>query len=192
MMKATNKKIKAIKKNNQGFTLVELLVAVTILTLVVSPLLSAFVTSARINSMSKTKHEATVVAENVFEGIKNFGIEETKNECQAFDSSTFKIIAGSVGGAKASVTYNSEKSYNEKYVFTLKNVSTSSDLTFDIVAEVTRNEDKTNASSATDTLMSNFNLRKKSYFDVVVTVYKDADDASTQVAQFTGSVLDYA
>jgi prepilin-type N-terminal cleavage/methylation domain-containing protein len=191
-MKATEKKQQL---DNKGFTLVEILVAVTILTLVVTPLLSAFVTSARVNAMAKTKHQATVVAENVFEGIKNFGIEEAKSECQSFNASTFKIIAGSVGDGKVISQSVDSTTGAKNYEFLLSQVEVD-DINFDIQIKIKQNISKTDAAdaseaAASDAQLASFGLRKKSYYDVVVTVYKSSDTA-TSVAQFTGSLLDYA
>lgn len=58
------------KINNKGITLVELIVAITILMLVSGTLLSAFVSSMRMSKKSRDLHRATTVAQNVMEGIK--------------------------------------------------------------------------------------------------------------------------
>lgn len=58
------------QKNDQGFSLVEVLVAVTILALVVGPLLYSFVTAVRINSRSKHSMEASAAAQNAMEQVK--------------------------------------------------------------------------------------------------------------------------
>lgn len=63
-------------KNNSGFTLVELLVAIAILAIVVAPLLHSFVTGARLNAKSKKIMDATTVAQNVMEDIKATSLEE--------------------------------------------------------------------------------------------------------------------
>lgn len=55
---------------DQGFSLVEVLVAVTILALVVAPLLYSFVTAVHINSRSKHSMEAAAAAQNAMEQVK--------------------------------------------------------------------------------------------------------------------------
>lgn len=64
------------KLNNKGITLVELIVAITILMLVSGTLLSAFVSSMRMSKKSRDLHRATTVAQNVMEGIKLKSAEE--------------------------------------------------------------------------------------------------------------------
>ena len=53
--------------NNEGFSLVELLIAIVILSIIVVPLLHSFVTSARTNAKSRTTMHATAIAEDVME-----------------------------------------------------------------------------------------------------------------------------
>lgn len=65
-----------MRKNNKGLSLVELLVAITILAIIVAPLLRLFVLSARINLKSKTNLNAVTIAENVMEGVKANSIED--------------------------------------------------------------------------------------------------------------------
>ncbi|MDE6388667.1 MAG: prepilin-type N-terminal cleavage/methylation domain-containing protein [Lachnospiraceae bacterium] len=68
---------KAYRKNpNAGFSLVELLIAVTILAIIVAPLLHMFVTSTRINVKSRQTLRATTVAQDIMEGLKAYTLEE--------------------------------------------------------------------------------------------------------------------
>lgn len=61
--------------NNQGLTLVELLVSIAILAIVAGFILQPFITSARVNNKSRNLHRATTVAQNVMEGINLQSIE---------------------------------------------------------------------------------------------------------------------
>ncbi len=58
------------KLNNKGFTLVELILAISILAVIVGPFLHAFMTSTRMNVRSRNKSQATTLAQNVMEGLK--------------------------------------------------------------------------------------------------------------------------
>ena len=51
--------------NNEGFSLIELLIAIVILSIIVVPLLHSFVTSARTNAKSRNTMHATAIAEDV-------------------------------------------------------------------------------------------------------------------------------
>lgn len=57
------------KLNNKGMTLVEIILTVTILVLVSSFILSAFISSMRAANKARETHRATTVAQNIMEGI---------------------------------------------------------------------------------------------------------------------------
>lgn len=63
-------------KSNKGFTLIELIVAVTILVLVVMPMAHVFWNAVNGNGKAKKKHSATVVAQNVMEKYKFTSMED--------------------------------------------------------------------------------------------------------------------
>ena len=64
------------KLNNKGMTLVEIIITITILTLVSAFILSAFVSSMRAATKSRDVHRATTVAQNIMEGINLKTAEE--------------------------------------------------------------------------------------------------------------------
>lgn len=66
------------KSSNAGFSLVELLIAVTILAIIVIPLLHMFITSTRINVKSRQMLRATTVAQDIMEGLKAYNLEEVR------------------------------------------------------------------------------------------------------------------
>lgn len=61
--------------NNSGFSLVELLIAVTILAIIVTPLLHSFLTSIRTNAKARNTMHATAIAEDVMEEFEAYGID---------------------------------------------------------------------------------------------------------------------
>ena len=71
---------KRSKAANAGFSLVELLIAVTILAIIVIPLLHMFVTSTRINVKSRQTLRATTVAQDIMEGLKAYNLEEVRTQ----------------------------------------------------------------------------------------------------------------
>ena len=74
--KNANRKDK--RKQNKGFTLVEVLIAMTILAIIVAPLLHAFVTASRTNAKAKQLMKATTLAQNVMEELKERYIKAKK------------------------------------------------------------------------------------------------------------------
>lgn len=64
-----------MRKDNKGFTLVELMIAVVILAIIVTPFLHSFLTVTKINNKSRRLFRTTTVAENVMEGLSGLKIE---------------------------------------------------------------------------------------------------------------------
>lgn len=65
-----------ISKNNKGFSLVEVLVAVGIFGIIVGPFLAGFTQSAVMNARARKMEEATTAGQNVMEKIRNAKTEE--------------------------------------------------------------------------------------------------------------------
>ncbi len=62
--------------NNAGFSLVELLIAIVILSIIVVPLLHSFVTSARTSAKARNTMHATAIAEDAMEEFEAYTIEK--------------------------------------------------------------------------------------------------------------------
>lgn len=62
-------KLTRTKKKNKGFSLVELLVAIVLLAIVVTPMFNAFISSARINRNARRIMVATDLGQNIIEGL---------------------------------------------------------------------------------------------------------------------------
>ncbi len=68
------------KSDNRGLSLIELLVAVTILSIVVGVLLRGFILSAKVNQKAKVLHKATTLATDILEGLKAEDMDEIMQE----------------------------------------------------------------------------------------------------------------
>ncbi len=127
------KQTKSRKLNkNAGFSLVELLIAVTILAIIVIPLLHLFVTSTRMNVKSRQTLRATTVAQDIMEGLKAYDIDELKaqfnNPIEGFYVINDQLVKGGV-----SEDFDREESQNGLdaegninpglYYFTMEGVS---------------------------------------------------------------------
>ena len=89
-------KVQQLNKN-AGFSLLELLIAVTILAIITIPMLHMFVTSARINGKSRITLRATVLAQDIVEGLKAYHIDEIQdqfNGVEDFEMLNTSVIAG--------------------------------------------------------------------------------------------------
>lgn len=72
-----NRKSKKNKKrNNQGFSLVELIIAVTILAIAMIPMIRIFIAGANTNAKAKKRLMATSVAQDVMEGLEATNLKE--------------------------------------------------------------------------------------------------------------------
>ena len=75
--------------NNRGISLVEILVAFTILAIVVGPLLKVFLTATKFNVRAKERQRVTAAAQSVMEGLKAFDIETV---CMQFNGDSAFLI----------------------------------------------------------------------------------------------------
>ncbi len=85
------KHVNKMKSNNTGFTLLEVLIAMVIFTIVCVPLLRSFATSAQTNAKAKLQAKCTTASENIMEDIRNMTSEELLNTysgCTAFVNNT--------------------------------------------------------------------------------------------------------
>lgn len=85
--RSVNNKAMKVKSNNGGFTLLEVLVAMIILTVVCVPLLRSFATSAQTNAKAKIQMKSTTAAENVMEKIKTMSQEELEDMTTLYTAS---------------------------------------------------------------------------------------------------------
>ena len=81
---------KGKKLNNKGYSMVEIIIAVVILSIVAIPLLNSFITSIRVNTRSKEMQRVTAAAESIMEGFKAYHYDDLVTQ---FKGSNFKIYA---------------------------------------------------------------------------------------------------
>lgn len=98
MFRKTTKQTKN-KLNNRGISLVEILVAITILAIAAGALLHAFITSTKINMRAKEQQRVTTAAQSVMEGLKAYTLEDICWQFNNIAGHDFKIYSA-VGSRK--------------------------------------------------------------------------------------------
>lgn len=115
--------------NNNGFSLVELLVAVAILSVIVVPIMRSFTTAAITSSKAQSMQNATSIAEKVMEEVKSISgkdVQSLPSEEYTKKDSDGNIIQDSDGN---NITY---KEYRKKYL----NKTATSGEKFDVYVEI--------------------------------------------------------
>ncbi len=69
-----------LKLNNAGLTLVEIIVAIAIMSVAIIPLMYAFVNAARNNTRGRELQQTTVLANTIIENCKAYSAEEIMNQ----------------------------------------------------------------------------------------------------------------
>lgn len=110
--------MKRIKLNNKGFSLVELICAVAILGIVITPLLHSFVTSSNLTGKNVRISEATLAGKNILEAVSARPIDDFYNE----DSTG--IISSIIGTSPTdvNVTLLEDKDEEGNFSVALENV----------------------------------------------------------------------
>lgn len=96
-----------LKRNNKGFTLLELLVTVVILALITAPFLSSFVSASKTNAKSKRIQEANELSQHIIEQFKGSSVERVVNDYDLTPSNEV------INGNKNSVFYKNDESKND-------------------------------------------------------------------------------
>ena len=118
-----------IKHNHKGFSLVEILIGVTILAIITVPITHAFVTSARTSAKAQNIRSQTVAAQNVLEAYEATNIGEIIADIKGNNTlDYFENIAGNaalyIGESTAPVTSATEDvGDGAEYRIELENVS---------------------------------------------------------------------
>lgn len=104
--------------NNKGFTLLEVLIAILILTIVLIPVLRSFYVTAQVNQKARTKLRSTMVAQDIMEGLKGYETDEIAAQFEGKEP--FAIISNNAVKTASNITEVS--SNGVLYNFALKNL----------------------------------------------------------------------
>lgn len=114
-----NRKYRKVKKNNKGLTLVEVIVAIAVLSVAILPLLYTFVYTAKFNMKSREKQRATSAAQAIIENFKAYSMEDIKDQ---FVHDTFDIGTKSTEASNATLNYYYDAT-EDKTVFVVMNAN---------------------------------------------------------------------
>ena len=131
MLKRRKKRI-----NNKGFSLIELLVAIAILAVIVTPILKSMVTSMKVNKKADDLLNETAVAQTVMEGMQNMTLEEIARDFSEHTNAgvPLSFLPPSMGGTvhtyyddtftqeNGSYVFHKSNTTDNKYVFGVKDV----------------------------------------------------------------------
>ncbi len=126
------------KVNNKGLTLVEVVIAMCILAVAVTGIVTVLVTSVRFNAKANLRQHATLTAESILESFKAY---EVKALCEQFHAGGFtgvtlasdgtgamSVLGKSVSGGTADEDLFASGAFTEsttdEYEFTLTNIQT--------------------------------------------------------------------
>ena len=201
-----------IKKKNRGFTLVEVMVAAAILSLVVTPILTSFVTIARVNAKSRRKLSATAIANSVMESVKGFELSQIAKECNFQSAVGVTVIPDFTGGTAKeldpgslsqtttpSVTYSSGKytftaRADGKYAFSFTGVRLDG-TKYDVLLTYTRTSDpdaEVVSGQTINQVLGPMSVRVLTYYEVDIKVFRGgAGFSSKPLAEITGTKADY-
>lgn len=105
-------------KNNGGFSLIEVLAAITVMAIVIGPICAGLVVSARLNARCETLLQDQLAVKSAVETLMADGIQATYDaETKDTETKGVKIVNGSFDGLKVTFSpYNltEDTNYSEK------------------------------------------------------------------------------
>lgn len=118
-------RVRQLHKDQKGFTLLEVLIAMFILAIIAVPLCRVYVSAAQTNAKARKQASATAVAENTMEGINAFSYDDVIRQFEEVSDGEFLICQnvsqrhGSVG-ADGKAVYVMEGVGEDVYQFDVR------------------------------------------------------------------------
>lgn len=136
-----------LHKDKRGMSLVEVIIAITILGLVSVPVLQSLTTSMAYNKKARNRQEMTLTAESIMETFKGYDLESLKDR---FSGGTISGVAGIEGVNYEAVDGNSGYRYTttpiplgteiaDEYQFYIKDMKADNDQLYDVKITATPN-----------------------------------------------------
>lgn len=133
---------KKLNTDNNGFSIVELMIAVAILAIVFTPILRNFTMAGITNAKAQATQNATSVAEKIMEEIKSYSIEDIYKE--ATDASSARkddilfLSGDDADGFLAGSSFSTDSSNYDKppYVVIYKNITATQGKTYEVRVKI--------------------------------------------------------
>lgn len=93
--------MRQLKGDNRGLSLLEVLIAMVVLSIVVVPFMHSFITAANTNADAKRVHKATTVAQSVMEGFKAEALEDILEQFREPAADFHLLDPGRINGSIA-------------------------------------------------------------------------------------------
>jgi prepilin-type N-terminal cleavage/methylation domain-containing protein len=126
------------KTNNKGMTLVEVIISVTILSIVIVPTLSVLTSAMAYNVKAKKRQQATITAESIMEAFKGYDIETLEKQ---FNDGTFRADGITVTPEAATDGSSTGEGTEDSSTATEKNYSCKKDIDGKYTFEIKEYED---------------------------------------------------
>lgn len=182
---------------SSGFTLVEVLIAVAILSIISIPIMQSFVSTAQVNGEARRRLAANTIAETLMESCKSLSLTRVAQQFDTANGSStgITVITDSDGSAfkGRANEYKSDfsgttKSYNassgltnqSKYTFILFNISSGSGKYCALIQyELDTSGRNHGADGSVGTKLNDIGVKYLKYYKVTIYVYR------TQVSDLT-------
>ncbi|WP_202710856.1 prepilin-type N-terminal cleavage/methylation domain-containing protein [Sporosalibacterium faouarense] len=150
--------MKKILMNNKGITLIEIIVTIAILSIIIIPVFSMFLTTAKANRYSDDKMKSTIIGQKVMEDIKSSMVIEEGTNNRNIDDYSVEINIEAVSDymfPEASLSGEADiNDYDIRIVISEEDDSGSMNFNYDIYRNYPVDENLNNDSSFTNIIPS--------------------------------------
>jgi len=172
-----------MKKKNEGFTLVELVIAVVILAIAITPLVANFISSSRMNLKARKHLNAMNLAQDIMEGMSQYSVSDNSTYLDSSTTDVNVLVNSGILPKNSSIdSVSLVSSNNGKLVYQIDGVKTIEGgyNTYDLT--VTMNPTTVNGSTTAAAKINNQELADITsvdlYFDAVCVIGKDKETES--------------
>ncbi len=169
---------------NKGFTLIEVLIAMLVLAIIVTPFLRAFVTASKTNAKSRQLLRTTTISQNIMEEMKAYSLEDIARQFNGYGTDN-SIVSNAESAWEA--TLNAADGTYTKVVTSQEAEESGGTVNASIIDAVDAIGTGKFVGQPTDSyhfLMSNVAMQSAKY-DVAIHVEKNVNSGSYELVDIT-------